>query len=133
MIAWQGGDARVVDEPGRLPAPARSHAITAPRAGVVQALDALLIGRAAVALGAGRDRKHDAVDPAAGLLLHKKPGEQVAEGEPVIELRYNDEARLPHALAQATHALVIGDQPLTPPPIVMGWVHDSGETMYVVS
>jgi pyrimidine-nucleoside phosphorylase len=131
MIAWQGGDARVVDDPGRLPAASRSHAIAAPKAGVVQTLDALLIGRAAVALGAGRDKKGDRVDLAAGLLLHKKPGEAVAAGEPVIELRYNDETRLQNAVSLATQALVVGDTPVTAPPLVMGWVHANGETMFV--
>jgi pyrimidine-nucleoside phosphorylase len=131
MIAWQGGDARVVDDPGLLPAASRSHAVAAPKAGVVQALDALLIGRAAVALGAGRDKKGDRVDLAAGLLLHRKPGEAVAAGEPVLELRYNDETRLQNAVSLATQALVIGDKPVTEGPLVMGWVHESGETMFV--
>jgi pyrimidine-nucleoside phosphorylase len=130
MIAWQGGDARVVDDPGLLPVSSRSHTIAAPTAGVVQALDALLIGRAAVALGAGRDKKGDRVDLAAGLLLHKKPGEAVAAGEAVIELRYNDEARLATAVSLATQALVVGDKPVTAPPLVMGWVHENGETMF---
>ena len=131
MIAWQGGDARVVDDPGLLPVASRSHSIAAPKAGVVQALDALLIGRAAVALGAGRDKKGDRVDLAAGLVLHKKPGDLVAAGEPAIELRYNDETRLPSAVSLATQALVVGDQPVAAPPLVMGWVHESGETMFV--
>ena len=76
----------------------------------MSSLDALLVGRAAVALGAGRDKKSDPVDLSAGILLHKKPGEPVAAGEPVMELRYNDESRLSAAVALATQAVVIGDQ-----------------------
>src|SRR5688500_9755439 len=95
------------------------------------AMDALLVGRAAVALGAGRDKKGDQVDLSAGILLHKKPGEPVASGEPILELRYNDAARLDAALHLVTQAVVIGDQPPPAAPLVMGWVHAHGETMFV--
>ena len=75
MIAWQGGDAAVVDDTGRLPQAGHVHQLTATRAGYLQSLDALLVGRTAVALGAGRDKKADQVDLSAGILLHKKPGD----------------------------------------------------------
>jgi pyrimidine-nucleoside phosphorylase len=131
MITWQGGDAAVVEDTGTLPSARRSHQVTATRAGYVTSLDALLVGRAAVALGAGRDKKGDQVDLSAGILLRKKPGEQVAAGEPVLEVRYNDQARLDAAVALAAQAVVIGDQAPPQPPLVMGWVHDHGETMFV--
>jgi pyrimidine-nucleoside phosphorylase len=131
LITWQGGDPAVVDDTGNLPAARLSHQVTATRAGYVTSLDALLIGRAAVALGAGRDKKGDRVDLSAGILLRKKPGEQVAAGEPVLEVRYNDQARLDAAVALAAQAVVIGDQAPPEPPLVMGWVHDHGETMFV--
>ena len=131
MIAGQGGDVSVVDDPSRLPSASLTRMITAPRAGFVTALDALLVGRAAVALGAGRDKKGDAVDLSAGILLPKKPGDAVKSGEPVMELRYNDPARLDAAVALATQAMVVGDLAPAPQPLVLGWVHDSGETMFV--
>ncbi len=133
MVVKQGGDPRVVDDPSRLPSAKLSHVMTAPRSGIVTALDALLIGRAAVALGAGRDKKGDDVDLSAGLRLRKKPGEAVTAGEPVMELHYNDAARLAAALPLVTQAMVIGDQPPADEPLVLGWVHDRGETMFVVS
>ena len=131
MIAWQGGDPAVVDDVRRLPAAKSVHAITAQRSGYVSALDARLVGRAAVALGAGRDKKGDAVDLAAGIMLLKKPGDTVAAGDTLMELRYNDGSRLDAAAALATQAAAIDD---TAPPeqaLVMGWVHDSGETMFI--
>jgi pyrimidine-nucleoside phosphorylase len=131
MITWQGGDAAVVDDVTRLPSARHSHEVTASRAGYVSSLDALLVGRAAVALGAGRDRKSDPVDLSAGILLHKKPGETVAAGEPVMELRYNDESRSGAAVALARQAVVIGDTPPAEAPLVMGWVHETGEQMFV--
>ena len=132
MIKWQGGDA---GGGRRCEAACRrrgmSHLVTASAAGYVSSLDALLVGRAAVALGAGRDKKSDPVDLSAGILLHKKPGEAVAAGEPVMELRYNDESRLSAAVALATQAVVIGDAPPAEAPLVMGWVHETGEQMFV--
>ena len=84
-----------------------------------------------MALGAGRDKKGDSVDLSAGILLHKKPGDPISAGEHIMELRYNDESRLKTALGLATQAAVIGDKapPVAPP--VIGWVHDSGEQMFV--
>jgi pyrimidine-nucleoside phosphorylase len=133
MVARQGGDPAVVDDPGRLPSATLKHLVTAPRRGVVTSLDALLVGRAAVALGAGRDKKGDDVDLSAGIILLKKPLDAVSAGEPVMELRYNDASRLAGALPLVTQALVIGDQPSVELPLVLGWVHDSGETMFVAS
>jgi pyrimidine-nucleoside phosphorylase len=131
MITWQGGDAAVVDDTGRLPQASHAHHLKAARSGYMQSLDALLIGRTAVALGAGRDKKGDQVDLSAGILLHKKPGDPIASGESILELRYNDESRLSAALALATQAAVIGDKAPAAAPIVMGWLHDSGEQMFV--
>jgi pyrimidine-nucleoside phosphorylase len=131
MIKWQGGDASVVDDVKRLPSARHSHDVTASRGGYLSSLDALLVGRAAVALGAGRDKKSDPVDLSAGLLLHKKPGEAVAAGERVLELRYNDESRLSAAVALASQAMIIGDEPPAEAPLVMGWVHETGEQMFV--
>jgi pyrimidine-nucleoside phosphorylase len=74
IVESQGGDPRVVDDYGRLPAASGQHPVAAARSGYVTGLDAELIGRASVALGAGRDRVGDAVDPAAvayGANLHR--------------------------------------------------------------
>ena len=131
MITWQGGDPAVVDDKRLLPSASLQHVVTARRAGYITAMDALLVGRTAVALGAGRDKKGDSVDLSAGILLHKKPGDQVAAGDTVMELRYNDGSRLDAALHLAAQAGVVGDQAPPPAPLVMGWVHEHGETMFV--
>jgi thymidine phosphorylase len=131
MITWQGGDAGVIDDPKKLPSARHTHVIAAPKAGYVTALDALLVGRAAVALGAGRNKKSDPVDLGAGIVIHRKPHEPVTQGEPVLELRYNDPSKLDAAVTLATPAVVIGEQPGAQAPLVMGWVHEHGETMFV--
>ena len=131
MIKWQGGDPGVVDDVSRFPVARAMHQVTAHRAGVVSALDALFVGQASVALGAGRDKKGDAVDLSAGIRILKKPGEKVANGEGILELFYNDEARLPAAIALAKKAIAIDDHAPAPSNLVIGWVHGDGETMFI--
>jgi pyrimidine-nucleoside phosphorylase len=131
MITWQGGDAGVVDDPSRLPRARHAHQLTATKSGFLQSLDALLVGRTAVALGAGRDRKADPIDLSAGIILHKKPGERIAAGDPIMELRYNDDTRLTGALSLARQAAVIGERPPAEEAQMIGWVHDRGEQMFV--
>jgi thymidine phosphorylase len=97
----------------------------------VQSLEALLVGRTAVALGAGRDKKSDPVDLSAGIIIHKKPGEAVSSGDAVLELRYNDASRLNTALGLAQQAVVIGDRAPVEAAQMLGWVHESGEQMFV--
>ena len=122
IIEGQGGDPRVVDDYSRLPAAPSRHMILAERAGSVTRLDAELIGRASVALGAGRDRVEDAVDPAVGIILKAKPGAQVASGDPVLELHFREQAKLDAALALASRAVTIGDEPPVLRAIIVGEV-----------
>ncbi len=83
IVRAQGGDVRAVDDPTRLPRAPTTRPVPSPTAGFVEVLDTEAIGLAAVALGAGRVRAEDRVDPAVGLLVEKKPGDRVAEGEPL--------------------------------------------------
>lgn len=122
MVEAQGGDATVVDDPGRLPTVADRQAIAADRDGCLVHLDAELVGRASVVLGAGRDRVEDAVDPAVGILVHAKPGDHVRAGQTLLEIHYRDRARLDGAAALAARAIVIGDAPPPVAPLIIGEV-----------
>jgi pyrimidine-nucleoside phosphorylase len=119
IIETQGGDPRVVDDPRRLPAAPHRQIFKATAAGYVAAIDAGLIGRASVMLGAGRDRAEDPVDPAVGIVLLAKPGQQVSAGDGVFELHYRDRARLDQALALVERALVIDAVPPALAPLVV--------------
>jgi thymidine phosphorylase len=110
IVEQQGGDPRVVDDYSRLPSVAGRHVVTAPRAGIVTRLDAELLGRASVALGAGRDRAEDPVDPAVGIMVHAKPGDDVSAGDAVVELHFREAARLDAALQLMATAITIGDE-----------------------
>ncbi|RPF49635.1 thymidine phosphorylase [Thermodesulfitimonas autotrophica] len=82
-VAAQGGDPRVVDEPELLPQAPQKIPVLSPRAGYVVQINALAVGEAARALGAGRRRKEEGVDPAVGVLLVAKTGSRVEAGEPL--------------------------------------------------
>jgi pyrimidine-nucleoside phosphorylase len=122
MVARQGGDPGVVDEPSRLAlAPGREFA-RAPRSGYVTGLDAMLIGRAAAALGAGRATAEDRIDHGVGIRVLASLGALVRAGEPVLELIHRDGKGLGDAAALAVQAIELGGAPPVPQPLVVGTV-----------
>ncbi len=102
MIRAQGGDP---DAP--MPAAAEVEVVRAERDGYVAAIDAYAMGVAAWRLGAGRARKEDPVSVPAGVVLHKRPGDEVRAGDPLYELRAEDPTRIPAALTEAANAVRI--------------------------
>jgi pyrimidine-nucleoside phosphorylase len=109
IIAAQGGDSRVVAEPGRLPQARERQGVAAPSSGIVMGLDAERIGLAAMALGAGRARQEDPVDPAVGVELHVKRGQWIEAGTSLATLHVNDPSR-----AAAAHRLILDAYRITP-------------------
>jgi pyrimidine-nucleoside phosphorylase len=120
VVERQGGDPHVVDDYDRLPQAAERLEWTADRDGVVTAVDALAVGRASMALGAGRDRVDTPVDPGAGVVLHVRPGDAVTRGQALAELHAGSGARTDEALARLRGAVTIGDTPPAPVPLVLG-------------
>ncbi|WP_406059683.1 thymidine phosphorylase [Micromonospora sp. NBC_00860] len=102
MIRAQGGDP---DAP--MPTAAEVEVVRAERDGYVAAVDAYAMGVAAWRLGAGRARKEDPVSVPAGVVLHKRPGDEVRAGDPLYELRAEDATRIPAALTEAAEAVRI--------------------------
>jgi thymidine phosphorylase len=106
MIAGQGGDP---DAP--LPAAAHSQIVPAPASGWLGRLDALAVGTAVWRLGAGRARKEDPVSAGAGVICLAKPGDRVERGQPLLELRTDDEARFGRAIEALAGGIEIGPEP----------------------
>ena len=122
MVERQGGDPGIVDDPSRLAlAPGREFA-RAPRAGYVTGLDAMLIGRAAAALGAGRATAEDRIDHGVGIRVLASLGALVRAGEPVLELMHRDGKGLRDAADLAGQAIELGGAPPVPQPLVVGTV-----------
>ncbi|WP_431841982.1 thymidine phosphorylase [Calidifontibacter indicus] len=104
MISAQGGD-----PDARLPTAKEQQVITADRDGVLTELDALAVGVAAWRLGAGRARKEDAVQAAAGVQMHVKPGDTVRAGDPVMTLHTDTPERFERAQEALAGKWSIGD------------------------
>lgn len=121
MVAAQGGDATVIREPGKLVVAPRTLAVKSPRAGVVASVDALEIGLTGVAMGAGRTRTDQSVDPAVGISVLVKPGAKVAAGQEVALLHVREEDAATQALAERVRAAFsVGDAAPEPSPLVRG-------------
>jgi pyrimidine-nucleoside phosphorylase len=119
IVDAQGGDPSCIEDPGRLPQPRARREVRADRSGFVAALDAELVGLAAVELGAGRARKEDRVDAAAGLLLRAPVGAVVRAGDVVAELHASDPARLEAGEKRLRAALSIADAIPAAAPLVV--------------
>lgn len=115
MISAQGGNPAAP-----LPVARERHVVPAPSSGVLTRLDALAVGIAAWRLGAGRARKEDAVSPGAGVVMFAKPGDQVREGEPLLELHTDDPARFARALDALEGAYDLdGGAQFAPTPLII--------------
>ena len=111
MVTLQGGDARVVDDPKRLPQAKQKMDVVSAKAGYVTAIQCERTGTACVFLGGGRERKEDSVDPAVGFVLHKKVGDSVSSGESLCTLHYNSEALGARAKTMLLESFEIGSAP----------------------
>lgn len=109
MVAAQGGDSTYIDSVkiNELCAVKRHIPVFLPYSGHVQRIDAQKIGLAAQLIGAGRSKKDDAIDPAVGLVMHKRLGEPVSPQEPVCTLYVNDDANADAAIALLTQGIEI--------------------------
>jgi len=117
MIAAQGGDPEA-----ELPQAAHRHVVEAPDDGVLQSLDAYAVGIAAWRLGAGRSRKEDPVQHAAGILCLARPGDRVERGQPLLELRTDTPDAVPAALAALDGGWRIGDGVPPTQPLVIDFL-----------
>ncbi|RKO66799.1 pyrimidine-nucleoside phosphorylase [Desulfofundulus salinus] len=90
MVKAQGGDPRVADEPDLLPEASYKEQVKAQEDRYVAAIHAERIGRVAMLLGAGRKTREDTIDPAVGVVLHKKVGDRVKVGDVLATLHVNN-------------------------------------------
>jgi pyrimidine-nucleoside phosphorylase len=111
-VEAQGGEPRVCDDPAKfLPLVRQSFKVESPRSGFVTKVDTAEIGHAIAAIGGGRVRIDDAIDPAVGFMAEIKIGEQVPAGALLGTVYGGDEARARAAVARIRNAYEIDDQP----------------------
>jgi pyrimidine-nucleoside phosphorylase len=118
MVELQGGDPRAIDDPKKLPQAQHTMTISSPRGGYLASLKCEQIGTACVVLGGGRERKEDSVDPAVGIVLHKKIGDAVSTGELLATIHYNAEARAQRACELLEESYQIADSPVEKRPLI---------------
>jgi len=117
LVSTQGGDASVIDNPNLLPQAKFLIPVPVARTGYIHSIQAEEIGTAAMMLGAGRQTKDSPIDLAAGILLHKKVGQQVSLGEPLATIHTNSE-HISDIIQLVKNAYVINDEPCTAPPLI---------------
>jgi pyrimidine-nucleoside phosphorylase len=111
MVELQGGDPGVVDDPKTLPQARHSREVLSAKNGYIASLQCEQVGTACVILGGGRERKEDSVDPAVGIVLHRKVGDRVAAGEPIATIYYNSGSRVERAQQLLEESCGISDSP----------------------
>jgi pyrimidine-nucleoside phosphorylase len=111
IVVQQGGDPGTIDDPRRLPQAQHRIPMLSPASGFVEAIQCEQVGIASLVLGGGREKKEDTIDPAVGLVLHKKVGDPVQKGEPFSTVHYNSDARLSSAQSLLQQAYRIAEKP----------------------
>jgi pyrimidine-nucleoside phosphorylase len=117
LVRVQGGDVMAVDEPARLPTAPLIREVRAPQGGYISAVDAEIVGRTAMALGAGRERKDDPIDHAVGCEVLVNVGDRVAAGEIILRIHANSEQQVAEARERLLGALGWSDEPVDPLPL----------------
>jgi pyrimidine-nucleoside phosphorylase len=128
MVELQGGDPNTIDHPNKLPEARQRSVLASSKSGYVSSIQCEQVGTACVILGGGREKKEDSVDPAVGIVLHKKVADAVSTGEPLATIYYNAESRAPQARQLLQQSYSITDSPpRTKRPLIHRVIGKSGE------
>ena len=101
MVAAQGGDTNYIDNPEQLDKAKIISTVKSPQDGFLSRIDAINIGKAAVMLGAGRERKNDPIDLAVGIVVHQKVGSHINTGDPLFTIHANNHEKVNSASEEA--------------------------------
>lgn len=117
MVAAQGGDIAMVDDPSLLPTAQVQRTLNAEESGSVAMVNAERVARAAFDLGAGREKKGDPIDMGVGVVVHVKVGDRVATGQPLATIHAKSEAEAAEAEELLRQAIRVQDQAVAPLPL----------------
>jgi pyrimidine-nucleoside phosphorylase len=126
IVAAQGGDPKVVDDPGLLPQAKAVEIYAAPRRGFIAAVEPRTIGKAIIDMGGGRSKMDDLVDPSVGLVITAKPGDWVEAGEPLGTIFSRDRAGVDVARQALGLAIRIADEAEPPLPLISHRISHGG-------
>ena len=122
MIERQGGNPAIVDDPSLLPTAAVQHEVRVSTPGYLQSIAARQLGLAALGLGAGRLKKSDKIDPAVGIILHKRVGDPLSQGDLLAVIHASSPTAAQEAEARILGAITTSSDPVTPPEEIAAWV-----------
>jgi len=122
LVAAQGGDARMVDDPGRLPAAPHVETLRATRTGYVRRIAADEVGIASVRLGAGREKKGEPIDHRTEIVVRAKVGDRVERGAVYAEVHHAGKPADTAAIEQVRNAFAWSARPVTPRKLVLARV-----------
>ncbi len=130
IIAAQGGNPAVVENPSLLPQAVECELFLAPRDGVVAHVEPRAIGRGITMLGGGRTKVEDVVDPTVGFVITARPGDIVRVGEPLATVFARDRDGVAGGLAVLRDAIRIADDADPPLPLISHRVTEAGVEVY---
>jgi pyrimidine-nucleoside phosphorylase len=130
LVKRQGGDTSFIEHPGKYPPSKYSQKINCPLSGFVTAIDSLELGFTSIALGAGRTKVDDVIDPKAGIVLTKKVGDAVNAGDTVAILYTGNKNAIETSAERIEKAFVIGPAKPKPSPLVISQVDKNGVTPF---
>ncbi len=115
----QGGDISFLKTPEKYPGAREKSVLKAPHGGYISEMNTYQIGMACGQLGAGRLRTGDSVDPQAGIILFKKIGDSVEEGEQLLEIHTNRPEAVEAVLKRLSDSITIQSEPVKIPPLIL--------------
>ena len=118
IVTAQGGDARVIDDPSLLPQAGAVELYVSPRAGVVARVEPRAVGRGVIALGGGRTKLDDQIDPSVGFVITARAGDVVRAGEPLATVFARDAAGVAAGMAALAVAIAVGEEAEPPLPLI---------------
>ncbi len=130
IIEAQSGDPGVVEDPGKLPQARTCELFLAPRRGSDSRVEPRAVGRGIIALGGGRTRMEDVVDPTVGFIIAAKPGDWVEAGEPLATIFARDSEGIAAGRAALVQAIEIADEAELPLPLISHRVTAGGVEVY---
>lgn len=119
MVEAQGGDSRVIDDLSRLPSAPVQQVVLVHQAGWIARIDSRAVAEAAADLGAGRQTKEDAIDPAVGIEVFKHKGDPAQSGEPLFVIHARTESAAQQAEARLRTAIEFSKQPVAADPVII--------------
>jgi pyrimidine-nucleoside phosphorylase len=130
IIEAQGGNPSVVDDPAVLPQAAECELFAAPRRGFIARVEPRTIGRGIVAMGGGRTKMEDVVDPTVGFVITARPGDWVEAGEPLATIFARDRTGISTGRVALRSSIVIAEEAEPPLPLVSHRVTVDGAQLY---